>query len=130
MIRAPETSPPEEHVFLWLLAAGPVIWAGHFLLTYMTAAVWCARFAGRDGGLGPIQVAIGWYTVFALAGILLVAIGGFRRHGRGFEAGEHGMDTPGDRHRFLGFATLLLAGLSAVATIYVAVSVFLLARCS
>ena len=29
-------------------------------------------------------------------------------------------DTEADRHRFLGFATLLMAGLSAVATIYVA----------
>ena len=129
MTGAAPTSPPEKHIFLWLLAAAPLIWAGHFLLSYTTAAVWCAKFAGRDGLLRPAHVAIGWYTVFALAGILLVAVDGYRRHGHGFEADEHGLDSPEDRHRFLGFATLLLAGLSAVATIYVALSVFFLRQC-
>ena len=129
MIRATQTSTPEKHIFLWLLAAAPLIWAGHFLLSYITAAVWCAKFAGDDGPLGPAHVAIGWYTLVALTGIVLVAINGYRRHGRGFEADEHGLDSPDDRHRFLGFSTLLLAGLSAVATIYVALSVFFVRQC-
>jgi hypothetical protein len=120
---------PEKHLYLWMLAAGPTIWAAHFLLSYITAAVWCAKFGGREGMLAPVHTAIGWYTVVALAGIGLVGASGYERHGRGFETDEHERDAPGDRRRFLGFAALLLAGLSAIATIYVAVSVMFLERC-
>jgi hypothetical protein len=122
-------SRPMQHVYLWMLAAGPTIWAAHFLLSYITAAVWCAKFAGRDGLLAPVHTAIAWYSAVALTAIALVAFSGYRRHGRGFETDEHETDTSGDRRRFLGFAALLLAGLSAVATIYVAVSVLFLERC-
>jgi hypothetical protein len=41
----------------------------------------------------------------------------------------HDFDTPGDRHRFLGFATVLLAGLSAVATLFAAVVVLYFEDC-
>jgi hypothetical protein len=126
---ASRASLPETHIYLWVLAAGPTIWAVHFLLSYITAAVWCAKFAVRGGTLGPVHTAIGWYSAIALAAIALVAIGGYRRHGHGFETDEHDLDTPEDRHRFLGFAALLLAGLSAVATIYVATSVVFVERC-
>ena len=129
MNRAADASPPANHVHLWMLAAGPLVWAAHFLLWYITAAVWCAKFAGRDGILAPVHSAIGWYTAIALGAITLVAISGYRRHGHGVEVHEHDLDTPDDRHRFLGFAALLLAVLSAVATIYVAVSVVFLERC-
>ncbi len=120
---------PEKPLYLWMLAAGPTIWAAHFLFSYVTAAVWCAKFGGRDGMLNTVHTAIGWYTVVALAGIALVAVSGYGRHGRGFETDEHDLDTPDDRRRFLGFAALLLAGLSAVATIYVGLSVTFLERC-
>lgn len=120
---------PEKHIYLWMLAAGPTVWAAHFLLSYSTAAVWCAKFAGSDGVLAPVHSAIGWYTAGALAAIAVVAVSGFRRHGHGFETHEHDLDTPNDRHRFLGFAALLLAALSAVATIFVAVSAAFLERC-
>ncbi len=129
MTVASGASRPEKHVYLWMLAAAPAIWAGHFLLSYITAAVWCAKFAGRDGPLAPVHSAIAWYTAFALTAIALVALSGYKRHGRGFETDEHETDTPDDRRRFLGFAALLLAGFSAVATIYVAVSAQFLERC-
>jgi len=41
----------------------------------------------------------------------------------------HDADTPEDRHRFLGFATLLLSGLSAVAVIYTALVVVVFRSC-
>ena len=125
----PDAAPPANDIYLWLVASGPVVWAAHFLLSYITASVWCARFADPDGTLGPVHAAIGWYTVVALLAIGLLALGGFRRHGKGFGTEEHERDTPMDRHRFLGFAALLLAGLSAVATIYAAVSVLFIERC-
>jgi hypothetical protein len=119
----------ERHVYLWMLATGPAVWAAHFFLSYITSAVWCAKFAGRDESLGPMHWVIGWYTAIALAAIVWIGISGYRRHGRGFATDEHHLDTADDRRRFLGFAALLLAGLSAVATIYAAVSVAFVHQC-
>ncbi|MGB7839915.1 MAG: hypothetical protein WBL40_17580 [Terrimicrobiaceae bacterium] len=39
----------EKRQSLWLLMISPTIWAAHFLLCYLTAAIWCAKFAGRNG---------------------------------------------------------------------------------
>jgi hypothetical protein len=51
---------------------------------------------------------------------------GVRKHRAGAGAPPHDDDTPEDRSRFIGLATLLLAGLSAIATMYSAlVAVFL-----
>lgn len=129
MSDASATSPPPQHQYLWMIAAAPTVWAAHFAVSYITAAVWCAKFAGRGGELGPVHSAIAWYTVVAMSGIVLIAVSGYRRHGHGFQTDEHAEDRADDRHRFLGFAALLLAGLSAVATIYVAVSVTFVERC-
>ena len=105
---------------LWMLTLAPSIWAAHLLLSYTTAAIWCEKIAGPSGALGLVRTAIGCYTVVALLGISLVAWRGLRWHRHGTETTTHDLDTPEDRHRFLGFATLLLAGLSALATLYAA----------
>jgi hypothetical protein len=107
---------------LWMLTLAPAIWAAHLLLSYVTGAVWCAKFADRAGTFGNVRVAVAWYTAIALAGILFVGWQGFRRHQHGTETTTHDLDTAEDRHRFLGFATLLLSGLSAVAVLYAAVA--------
>jgi hypothetical protein len=119
----------ESNQSLLLLAASPAIWTVHFLLSYFTAAIWCAKFAGPDGSLRIVQVAIAVYTLFALVGIGIIGWSGYRRHSYGNEAVPHDFDSPEDRHRFLGFATLLLSGLSAVATIYVALVVVFVRSC-
>jgi hypothetical protein len=107
---------------LWMLTVAPTIWAVHLLLCYVTAAVWCAKFVPAGGPLDGVQTAIGWYTVVALVGIAIMGWEGLRRHRHGTEATTHDLDTPEDRHRFLGFATLLLAGLSAVGVLYAALA--------
>jgi hypothetical protein len=112
---------------LWLLTIAPTIWAAHLLLSYVTAAIWCARYADRNDPLNGIHTAITWYTVVALLGITIIGWEGFRRHtysstSGGTEATTHDLDSPDDRHRFLGFATLLLSGLSAVAVMYAALA--------
>lgn len=107
---------------LWLLTVAPTLWALHLLLCYVTAAVWCAKYAGPAGSLNGIPTAIAWYTAVALAGIAVVGWEGLRRHQHGTEASTHDLDSPEDRHRFLGFATLLLSGLSAVAVIHAALT--------
>lgn len=115
----------EHQQSLWLLTASPSIWAAHFLLSYVTAAVWCEKFAGVGGSLTTVRVAIATYSVIALAGISVVGWTGSRRHRFGEAELPHDADTPEDRHRFLGFATLLLSALSAVAVLYVSlVAVF------
>lgn len=114
---------------LWILTVSPTIWAAHFLLCYLTAAIWCAKVAGRDGPLGPVRWIVAAYTLAALAGIGLTAWRGFRRHRFGTAAAPHDFDTPADRHRFLGFATLLLSGLSAVAVIYVGLVAVFIGSC-
>jgi hypothetical protein len=107
---------------LWLLVIAPTIWAAHLLLSYITAAVWCARFVPSGGPLNGIHTAIAWYTAFALAGIAIMGWEGFRRHSHGFETTTHDLDSADDRRRFLGFATLLLSGLSAVGVLYAALA--------
>ena len=107
---------------LWLLTIAPIIWALHLLLCYITAAVWCAKFVAQAGPLGGVRTAIAVYTVVALAGIAAIGFEGFRRHGYGTEATTHDLDSIEDRHRFVGFATLLLAGLSALGVLYAALA--------
>lgn len=119
----------ERRDSLWWLAAGPGLWAAHFLLSYGTAALWCARVAGRDGPLGGARAAIAGYTAAALLGIAAVGWRGWRRHRFGTAAVPHDFDTRADRHRFLGFATFLLAGLAALATIYVALAAVFIGTC-
>jgi hypothetical protein len=104
------------------LAAAPGIWVAHFLSCYLTAAIWCAKTAERGGSIDAVRLAIATYTALALAAIAVVGWIGYRRHGRGTASMPHDLDSPEDRHRFLGLATLLLAAMSAVATCYVALA--------
>lgn len=117
---------PEKRESLWLLAGSPVIWSAHFLLCYITAAIWCAKIGGPLGGA---RTAIAMYTAAALAGIGVMAWVGFQRHSFGGSTAPHDFDTPEDRHRFLGFASLLLSALSAVAVVYAALAAVLMESC-
>ena len=119
----------EERQSLWLLAAAPTLWMAHFLASYVTAAVWCAKVAGRGGPLGEARLWVAGFTAVALAGIAVTFVVGLRRHRLGTAATPHDLDTPEDRHRFLGFATVLLSGLSAVAVVYVALAAVFMETC-
>lgn len=128
MSRRPNESLPQRPRYLVLLAASPTIWASHFLLAYCTAAVWCEKVSPA-GSLGAAGVAIWIFTAAAIAAI--AAIGGlaWRRHRYGNGELPHDFDSAADRHRFLGFACLLLSGLSAVAVLYSALAVVLVGSC-
>src|SRR5688500_13039580 len=119
----------EKHQSLWLLTASPLIWAAHFLLCYITAPIWCAKVVGPGGSLGGVRMAIAVYTALALAAIGIIGWIGYRRHSYGHADLPHDDDTPEDRHRFLGFATLLLSALSAVATVYAALVAVFIGSC-
>ena len=122
-------APPEHRESLWHLVVSPTIWAAHFLLSYVTAAIWCAKFAQRFDSLGPVRPLIAAYTAAALVGIALHGRRSWRRHRLGSETLPHDADTPGDRHRFLGFASATLAGLSGVAVIFAALVIVFFHDC-
>jgi hypothetical protein len=119
----------ESRQSLWRPLLPPMIWAAHFLLSYITAALWCAKVAGRDGSLSGARVAIAIYTVLALTGIAVAGRRGWRKHVFDGSETQHDFDSPADRHRFLGFATALLAGLSAVATLFTALAAVFFEDC-
>ena len=130
-MNAPAATPRrvEDPGGLWALVASPVAWAAHFLLSYVTAAIWCAKFP-EPGTFGTVRAAIAGYTVAALAVVAWVGWQGYVRHRAGGEPPPHGRDTPEDRARFLGFATLLLSGLSAVAILYAALTLVFFRSCA
>jgi hypothetical protein len=119
----------EENQSLWLLAAAPLFWAAHFLLSYITAAIWCAKYAGPDGSLSGVRIAIGVYTAIALLGIGVTARIAWRKHRYAGASEPLDADSPAGRHRFMGHATLLLAALSAVATLYAALAAVFIRSC-
>jgi hypothetical protein len=120
---------PETAESLWRLATPPLLWATHFLLCYGTAALWCAKYAEPDAPLTPVRLAIAVFTALGVVAAGLVGWSGYRRHRLPGGAVPHDADTPEDRHRFLGFATLLLAGLSAIAMSYEALAIVFIRSC-
>lgn len=114
---------------LWRLVAGPVIWALHFLLSYVTVAIHCAKAPAMDAPLDDVGVTLWTYTALALVAIALFGWVGWRQHRHEESQLPHDAATPGDRHRFLGFATMLLCGLSFVAVVYAAFAIAVFGTC-
>jgi hypothetical protein len=127
MATTPDTS--EKRARLWVIAVSPTIWAAHFLLSYGTAAIWCAKIGSAGGSLSFARIAIFGYTIVALFGIAWIGWRGYVRHTFAGSTLPHDFDSPADRHRFLGFATLLLSGLSAVAVLYAALAAVFIGSC-
>jgi hypothetical protein len=120
----------EDRQSLWLLTVSPAIWAMHFLFSYIGVAVWCGKLADRASTIDPIRIIILLTAIVALAGIGFTARLGWRKHSFGDAEPPHDKDTPEDRHRFLGLATVLLSGLSAIATIYVVIATLFTSNCA
>jgi hypothetical protein len=110
----------EQHQSLLIVTASPAVWAAHFLVCYVTAAVWCAKQSTALAPLAGVRTAIVVYTAAALLAIVAIGWFGYRAHRFGGEEVPHDADSAEDRHRFIGFATLLLSGLSGLAVVYVA----------
>jgi hypothetical protein len=112
---------------LWVPVVAPVIWVVHFMICYPVAALLCGRFSDPMAtGLRTLAVGA---TIPALAGIGWMFLHGLRRHRYAWPERPHDDDTPEDRSHFLAFTTLLLAGLSAVATVFVALAIWLVPSC-
>ena len=109
---------PERKESLWPLVAGPAIWAVRFVVVYAFSAVWCARFATDEGSFAVARAVHLVTAAIALAALAVLGWRGHRRHRRDVGAGPHARDDDAARHRFLGYATLLLALLSGLAVVY------------
>ena len=119
---------PKQIESLWTLFTAPVVWALHFLICYVLAAVWCAKRGGA--GFGVVQGGIAAATLLALAMIVLSAWLAWRQWGFGSQDPPHDDPTAHDRTLFQGFATLLLSGLSFLAVLYVALPLLFIDGCA
>jgi hypothetical protein len=123
----PDAGVPGES--LWAMIVSPSIWALHFLACYILAAVFCAK-AGPAADLATVRWWIAGLTVLALGTIAASGVQAYRLgHFMEGKAAPHDADTIHDRRRFLAYATLLLSGLSFVATLFVALPAVFVASC-
>ncbi|KQT52704.1 hypothetical protein ASG43_19895 [Aureimonas sp. Leaf454] len=114
---------------LWTLITAPTVWAVHFVLCYVFAAYECAP---NDAIFQPIEVsryAIAGFTLVALVIIGYVGLRGLREWRSNEGSFPHADDTPEDRERFLEFSSVLLAALSFIAVLFVALPALLLVDC-
>jgi hypothetical protein len=124
----PDAGVPGES--LWAMIVAPTIWAVHFLACYILAANFCAKAGGPPADFATVRWWIAGLTVLALAGIGACAIQAFRLgHFMEGKTAPHDADTIHDRRRFLAYSTLLLSGLSFVATLFVALPAVFVASC-
>lgn len=112
-------------VTLWTLIVPPTIWAGHFLMAYLWAAISCAK-VGRFATF-PTLFVVG--TVVALALIILSGWIAWLQGRSPDGSAPHEDSTDIDRLRFLAKSTLLLAGLSFVGVLFTALPVIFLRDC-
>jgi hypothetical protein len=112
------------------LVVAPTLWAIHLLVCYVAAAIYCAKLGSSAAGIEPVRELVWLATGIALAGIVVNGVWAFWR-GRIWEhgPGPHGADTIADRRRFLAYATLLLAGLSFVSTLFTAMPALFIETC-
>jgi hypothetical protein len=124
----PDAGVPGES--LWAMIVSPTIWAIHFLACYIVAAIFCAKAGTPSADLATVRWWIAGFTVLALAGIGASGIQALRL-GHFVKGGTapHDADTIHDRRRFLAYATLLLSGLSFVATLFVALPAVFVESC-
>ncbi|MCO8120884.1 transmembrane prediction [Stieleria sp. TO1_6] len=114
---------------LWTLTFAPLCWAAHFLASYLTSAIYCAKYAPADGDGLPIRIAVALFTVIALSLIAWIGGIGLRAHHMGETKLPHDDNTSRSEQRFLGFATLLLSLLSGVAILFTALVFVIMETC-
>ncbi|MBO1076710.1 hypothetical protein [Roseomonas marmotae] len=128
-----------EKADLWTLLMPPTIWALHFLFCYVVAAIHCAKQGGINltepssglsfAPLGEVRPLVAVGTAVALGLIAISARQAWRHWGFGMDDPPHDAATPEDRQHFLGYATLLLSGLSFISVVFIALPAFLIQDC-
>lgn len=114
---------------LWTLISAPIVWAVHLLFSYVVAAISCAKTDSLFDPIDTARIAIAAATFIAL---VLIAGNGWRVWREWHRADPqlpHDRSTPDQRERLLEFATLLLAALSFVAVVFVALPALFFTDC-
>lgn len=111
---------------IWTLIAPPTVWAFHFLFCYVASAIVCAKAPEH---LDALRLSIAAATVAALGLIVAAGLQARRHWGFGEDLPPHDAPTDTDRQHFLGFATLLLCGLSAVSVVFGALPALFVTEC-
>lgn len=113
------------NVSLWTLIVPPSVWAGHFLFSYLWAALQCAK----TGDFSKYPGIFWGGTVLAL-GIILVS-GVIATVQMATPGGDppHDQSTDVDRLRFLAKCTQLVAALSFIGVVFTAAPVAFLTDC-
>lgn len=117
----------EEADSLWRITLAPVTWVAHFLLSYIVAAVVCAKVPAL---LGTARIGLLAATVVTLAVIVWLGLRAWRQwdwNNTGDYTNPEGEAE--DRHQFLGHAAVLLALISAIGVIYGTLPVLVLDSC-
>ena len=117
--------PERLKITLWTLIVPPTLWAGHFLFSYLWAAISCAKV----GSFARFPLLFVAGTLVALALILLSGWIAWRQTLAPGPPPPHDEGTQADRLRFLAKSTLLLAGLSCVGVLFTALPVLFLRDC-
>lgn len=109
---------------LWLFVVPIAIWALHFLVVYVSAAIYCARAPAAES-LSIVRLVVLAATVAALALTGRVGHGAWRRYRAAKQDGPGG----DSEDRFVGSTVLMLCLLSMFATLAVASVALLFGDC-
>ena len=120
---------PSARERLWLPVVAPAIWSSHFLICYAIVALACGRLAAAlpEPRVRSLLLVV---TVAAMAAMGWCLRDGWRRLDSVWPVASHDDDSPRDRRYFMAFTTVLLAGLSLVATVFEAVAMLTVRRCT
>ena len=114
---------------LWRVLAPLTIWALHFLVCYVAAAVLCAKYP-QTADLSSLRYLIFSATFLAAAAVAYIAISTLRIWRFSMDGDlDYDHDTPEERHRFLAHVTLMLCALSVIGILYVAVPAAIIGSC-
>ncbi|MCY0096944.1 hypothetical protein [Hoeflea ulvae] len=120
----------EEADSLWMITFAGSIWAVHFVVCYGATAAVCAKLGGDAAAIMTLRLALGGFTLLALAGIAFV---GWRSWVQWDFLNdwnyEHALAGKEHRHEFLGHASFLLSIISFIGVIYVSLPVLVLETC-
>lgn len=117
----------ERHEKIWVPVIAPVVWAFHFQICYALAALSCGRFTAMGRGAAT-EIAI--TTIIAVVLIIACFVRGWQRHGHEIAVGANDEDSAVDRQQFVAVTTMLLAGLSAMGTLFVGIAATVVEPCS
>ena len=112
---------------LWVPLVSPIIWSSHFTISYIWAAMACGRFAPQAAG--SLEAALIALTVIALVAIGVFFLRSLRQLNYQLPDQPNDDGTPEDRNRFMAYTTLLLAGMSWIATLFVGVAATAMGGC-